>query len=100
MEDTVVFLTQKVSISENFFIISYKQEMVAQVSFAENQQMKINSLNKPKKHGYLIHTSLDNAFKDNVVKRAFNVLSIYLSIYYDTFATSRVHKHPIFRQSR
>ena len=49
MEDTVVFLAQKVSISENFFIISYKQEMVAQVSFAENQQMKINSLNKPKK---------------------------------------------------
>ena len=51
VEDNAVFLTQKVFISVNFWIVSYQQEMLK--SFCRIPQIKINSLNK-QKHGFLI----------------------------------------------
>ena len=60
-------MTQKVSMSDNFSIGSFKQEY-AQVTFAENPQMKIKSLKK-QKHGYLIHMSSYKAIKGTIVNR-------------------------------
>ena len=60
----VVFLTC-IPIMQEMQEMQDKQE----VTFAENPQMKINSLKK-QKHGYLIHTWSDKAFKGIVVNRA------------------------------
>ena len=44
MEDTVVFLNRKVLISMSFSIALHKQDMrIAQFTFAEKPQMKINN---------------------------------------------------------
>ena len=59
----------------------------AQVYYASNPQMKINSLNK---HEYLIHTCSDKAFKGTIVNRALpslleGLLEITLIIYLFVF---------------
>ena len=69
-EDIVVFLTSKKFISEIFSLASCMQEIVP---FADKPQMKINSLKKLK-HGDLIHTWSDKAFKGTVVNRALTSL--------------------------
>jgi len=44
-----------------------------QVTFAEKQQMKMNSLRK-QKHDYLFHSWLDNEFKGTVINRTLSYL--------------------------
>ena len=60
LEDTIVYLTQKL-----FFFLWISQLFLTKkkVVLAEKSKMKINSLNKLK-HGYLIYTWSDKAFKE------------------------------------
>ena len=60
MEDIIVLLARWVFNFDNFFV-GY-----ALVTFEEKPQMKINRFIKLK-HGYLIHTWSDKAFKGAVV---------------------------------
>ena len=46
-----------------------------QVTYVENPQMKINSLEK-QKYGYLIHTRSDKPFKGTIVNRVLPSLVI------------------------
>ena len=50
-----------------------------QVTYVENPQMKINSLEK-QKYGYLIHTRSDKPFKGTIVNRVLPSLVITLSV--------------------
>jgi len=51
-------MTRKVFNSDNFFIVSYQQEMLQSLL-----QMRT-------KHGYLIHSLLDKTVNGNIVNRA------------------------------
>ena len=61
-------MTKKLLISVHFSIDSGKQEMrIAQVTFEEKPQIRINSSNK--KHAYLFYTC-KKEFRSTVVNRA------------------------------
>ena len=72
----------------------------AQVSFAKNQQIKINSLKK-QNHGYLIHTWPDLALKGTVVNRA--VPSLHLRVtwnYACTFPWRKTETRCLFQNTK
>ena len=52
-----------------FISVSFSIASLIYEKYAENPQMKINSLKK-QKHSYLIQTGSDKAFKGRVVNRA------------------------------